>query len=991
MSSTIRKVEILNYINSENRQKYNHPIKEHNSKNNLFNAIILLNQYIKDKFQNVLIGEILEESKNIKLIEEAFILSTIMEVKNIIKPSIIFEYNLYIKEFENIEFNDFIIINTNENEWINYYFEKYLILNDIIKKTVDNSTCYYIQFCKHFMTDIKKIQKSFLLIDTELQHIELQKGDLHNNGQSVILLKFKSKDVYYKPKSLETEEFICSFVQKLNNLGLSKSMEIPSFITEKNRGWMEGVDYESPNSASKFYEFQGVNLCIFYFTNVKDLIADNIIVSKNFPNYYDLECIFQSTLKFNDDAPYEASSDSYKFLLTSVLSSNLLPEDSFYTENYQGLSYAGLSFVKGEIPIYTFENTNDKIVRILKNIKIENENYHLPKQEISTIEKTDNIIKGFKYAYNFFLSNKHVIVQQIKEILRDKKIKTRVLYRPTQVYSKLITESYLPQYLNSKEKRIELFNSLFNAENIIFNNINIIKSEIKQLKNGDIPTFYSYHNSKNLYDNLRKPIKDDFFNKSGLNLSLDKINLCSEKDLNRQINLIKLSFSIFEGYDKTENNIVKGLEYKIKADFENNISKEEINKVEKSINQILEKIENKSLKKDYPLDSYIDLVQTPRSTWDITSIPFGLFDGVDGYAFLYLNYFLVYNDSKILKKGVSFLNQGIKQFKNHFSYYKNISGFNKISLMNYPLSTFYVAEYYQENGVQIEELDEISLNLILNWIDEYYQSDMDFDVMGGGAGTILYLIKLYNRTNDTRALDSALKISDYLITNSTLLDNDTTCWLSTYGKSHTGFSHGSSGIAYAFASLSNVLDSKNKKRGPLLKQVNKALNFERNLFNTEERYWYFFRNFKENKIDKLPNHFWAYGSGAIAQSRILLQSIYLDPLFEEELNIAINNIKKYGFLGNFNYSSGVIGNIDLLNSYANLKNDKNLYQNIITYINEMYFELNKSNNSILACSPVGIVGNSIFWEMNGLFTGLAGVANTYLNVINYEKTKKLFQ
>lgn len=996
--SEVNNIGLLQYINCKQKErkeineKDDSLIKDFNTANNLYNAIILINYFVTDLFDSTLDLKALKKDsngENFNIIKQAFISNTIIEIKDIIKSSIIFEYNLYIKEIENISFNDFLLINTNEKEWINYYFIKYPALQEVIKRRVDNSIAFYVQFQKHFKKDIGRLQDLFSIKDTELINIELQKGDSHNNGQSVILLKFKTKDIYYKPRKLDNEEFIFSFVGKLNALGLSKSLEIPRSISGVDRGWMEGVRYEDTSNPCRFYENQGINLCIFYFINGKDLISDNIIVSKEFPNYFDLECIFQSTLNFNEQTPYEMSTDAYEFLTTSVLSSNLLPEDSFYTENYQGISISGLSYVNGAIPLYTFENKGSKINRILKNVQIKNKNHHLPQHEISVVEKTENIIKGFKYAYDFFINNKHEISKEIREVLEDKKLKTRILYRPTQIYSKIIDESYLPQYLNSNKKREELFNSLYNAESNFFNNTNIIKSEIKQLKNGDIPTFYSFHNSKSLYNNSGESINHMFFNKTGLDLTMYKLSLCSQADLNRQIELIELSFAIFEGYNKQGKAIVKGTDYKIKDKFENEYINSSENNIEKSITLILKKIKNKTLRKNYFIDSYIDLVQTPRSTWSITSIPFGLFDGIDGYAFFFLNYFLLYQDSNILRKGTDFLNQGLKQFKEHISYYKNVSGFNKVSLMNYPISTFYVAEYYMEKGVHIEELNSHSIELILDWIEGFYIFDNDFDIMGGGAGTILYLLKLYKRTSDKRVLNIAFKIANHLILNSKSTDNDTTCWVSSYGKAHTGFSHGSSGIAFALASLSNVSDD-DKKRNSFVKHVVKALNFERNLYDREKRYWYFFKNFNNEKVDKLPNHFWAYGSGAIAQSRILLKNIYTDTLLNKELDIAIENLKRNGFLGNLNYSSGAIGNVDMLNSYANLKNDKNLYQNIMVYFDEIYSEMANSNNSILACSPVGINGNSIFWEMNGLFTGLVGIGNTCLNILDYDKTVKLF-
>src|SRR5690554_2270148 len=101
--SEVNNIGLLQYINCKQKErkeineKDDSLIKDFNTANNLYNAIILINYFVTDLFDSTLDLKALKKDsngENFNIIKQAFISNTIIEIKDIIKSSIIFEYNL---------------------------------------------------------------------------------------------------------------------------------------------------------------------------------------------------------------------------------------------------------------------------------------------------------------------------------------------------------------------------------------------------------------------------------------------------------------------------------------------------------------------------------------------------------------------------------------------------------------------------------------------------------------------------------------------------------------------------------------------------------------------------------------------------------------------------------------------------------------------------------------------------------------------------------
>lgn len=90
-----------------------------------------------------------------------------------------------------------------------------------------------------------------------------------------------------------------------------------------------------------------------------------------------------------------------------------------------------------------------------------------------------------------------------------------------------------------------------------------------------------------------------------------------------------------------------------------------------------------------------------------------------------------------------------------------------------------------------------------------------------------------------------------------------------------------------------------------------------------------------------------------------------------------------------NYASGIMGNIDVLNTFYYKLNKKQKSDYLQNSVAECIQNKNPKREWAL---PALDKNNQCFVdEMYGLFTGISGIANTLIYLIDYDKTYKLFK
>ena len=121
---------------------------------------------------------------------------------------------------------------------------------------------------------------------------------------------------------------------------------------------------------------------------------------------------------------------------------------------------------------------------------------------------------------------------------------------------------------------------------------------------------------------------------------------------------------------------------------------------------------------------------------------------------------------------------------------------------------------------------------------------------------------------------------------------------------------------------------------------------------------------------------WAHGSAGIGLSRLLISDYFCDDLINQEIDIAINHIKKYSFNKNHCINDGIFGNLEVLYALSKKLKKASLQTNVLKYLNQMIVQKKESENWLC-----GKNDNSVL--LSGMFLGLSGIGYNLLRFADW--------
>ncbi|MFI6817204.1 type 2 lanthipeptide synthetase LanM family protein [Nonomuraea sp. NPDC050328] len=157
-----------------------------------------------------------------------------------------------------------------------------------------------------------------------LTRVDFGAGDSHRGGQSVILVHGEDGRVIYKPRSLAVDAALAGL---LTHLGLS-TMRVPAVVTRQEYGWAEHIEHRhcaDPAELRGFYRGMGHWLALMRLLGGSDLHAENLIAAGPNPVVVDCESLFTPVVKARPSGYGEAFDLAVELVDTSVMRTGLLP------------------------------------------------------------------------------------------------------------------------------------------------------------------------------------------------------------------------------------------------------------------------------------------------------------------------------------------------------------------------------------------------------------------------------------------------------------------------------------------------------------------------------------------------------------------------------------------------------------------------------------------------------------------------------------------
>jgi len=788
-----------------------------------------------------------------------------------------------------------------------------------------------------------------------IEVLKMDKGDFHNEGRAVSILTFSSgKERVYKPKSVRISETFYAFAERLNSLGLEVPLKgygiFPKQDSYGEYGWEEVVPHTpcaSLEDAQRYFLRAGMYMCLFYLLDGTDMHYENIIASGEYPFLIDLETLFHRTLK---SARKEAAQKTVEH---STLMTGFLPH-FFHNKKGKGIDISGLGREEEQAIIEVWENINTfEMALAFKEIELKESHLVTYKENfLCAKEYVETIVAGFQNMYTLFVKH-HALLEKEGWFSRFAECPIRIVLRPTRAYSKLLQQFYSPETLLHAETREKQLNFLNIHHPLTIFPQALKDAEKQSLLQGDVPSFYSFPSSSDLfYHNTL--IAKDCLEPDRLESILLHFQHLNDKDLNLQILFIRQAFLLKKTHFHSANSSSASTSPVLKSSF----SKEEILSL---TFQIAEKLkQNAFVNEDGSLGWISFEPQSSLEEYNLQPISDNLYSGKVGIALFFAALFALSEKACWKEDALNCLKpfQTTLREKNRpsLSVFLGIGGMTGVGGVLYGLQQM-------AKLLKHPELLEDAKTLLYDIERKYIESDKEYDLIFGCAGLILPLLTYYEETKDPEALRLAILCGEHLCKEAKEQEKGALAWDIPSGKPLLGLSHGISGIAFALLKLAKVTS-----HTPFIETARAALKYERIHFSKTHNNW----PHLHKDPDLAFNHCsWCHGATGIGIMRLETLPLLSDPDLHEEIEAALQTTLKSLHNGSLSLCCGTSGRLAFLRSVQKI-----LGKDINSSIHEGFSHvLHKVKNP----------QDSEEFFRPGFMQGVAGVGFALLSLLDHEK------
>lgn len=794
------------------------------------------------------------------------------------------------------------------------FFADYPALAEITPRMVEYWYDASLEFITRLNQDFSELNKTFGSLGPLIGFAN-QSGDSHNRGRSVMIAVFQTgARIVYKPHDIQVDARFQEFLSWLGEKGFDDPY-ILKVIPREGYGWTEFVSYRACAKASEvdgFYLRTGQLLSALHLLGATDMHSENLIARAAHPVAVDVETLLHPhVLQSNKPVAADtAQSLLQKEIYSSVIKTELLPKlkgdnprSSADTSGLGGQAKQATA-IKGR----TVTDMGTDQIRVVETTFTTGQTQNRPMvagQDKIPPLNGDLLVQGFDQGYRILMNNREELNERLEKF---RNVHIRAVPRNSSTYFGLLQDSYHPDVLGPAGGREEIFAGLEAVAKTLPLARKLIPSELTQLLEGDIPYFHTVPDSNDLTggDGLKIPAS---VAESGWSILQDKLKKWGPADLALQKSIIRGSMAGLMGFN----------EVKLSPFRPSQTSDQFLDAAVSVGDHLLE-----SAYRGHGSVSWLVLESKGRHELLNANVyqpaPAGadLYNGLSGIAF-FLHYLGNVTGDTRYRETVKQILPALERIPLNAN-----SAFNGAGSLLYLYSHLDLRERVQQLAARMN----------------VQQPDSVFDIVGGAAGVILALIAAKS--------DRARKFGDKLQLH-----------LESGGKLpiERGFSHGLSGMAYAFDQLANFT-GENRYRETALKT------FKRESALIENGNWTDPGYFKQNRGQHQAT--WCHGIPGIALGRLLTSNSDLHAEAQAALEALVDGSTNHGLC------HGSLGNADiLLEAGKRLPNGERWTQLAETLGKQTLAEINKTGWR--SAMPAG-------YEHPGLMTGLAGIGYGFLRL-----------
>ena len=719
-------------------------------------------------------------------------------------------------------------------------------------------------------------------------------GDTHRGGRSVATIRFEDgRKLVYKPRSLAVDGHFQELLGWVNRT-CGADFRTLALVVRDDYGWVEHVPHAPCTDAEqveRYYERLGGLLCLLHVLGATDFHCENLIAMADQPQLIDLEGFFHPVSR----AHGAESNESYD---SSVLRVGILPT-RFLVEDATLPEMGGIVDASGQLGIerLTLVQEGGSVSFGRERAPIA-AGHNVPFMEDgSPVElgeaQVGRLQEGFARMYRAILGNREGFAQQLA-MFRDDEV--RVLFRHTATYSHLLAESRHPTLMASQEATDEHFALLHRVVDEFRMAAHFVPFEIADLARGDVPQFTVRVDGRDLWCGDQARVVE-FFERSGYDAALRKLDLMSEDDLAQQQWMIAHAIGRHRNYSAPQSGVTQ-------SDPGGRPVRQRLVDIASSIGRYVAGQVNTTGGEAHWLVHKSAALDNTR--FQLVPALHDLHSGMPGEILFFQQLARVTGDEayEALRQGA------LRHLRRRLSDSGTFGAIRPLGLYTGWGGVIFMLARMKDADDGATCLAWASEILADPRIEALVCSDRGYGVTSGGAGFILACLELHYALPSARAIELAEMSAQHLLAHR-CKDAPGHAWKIESSRPLSGFAHGASGFAVAFASLHAVTGNRDYLDAAL-----GALEYESTLYLPLQRNWRDCRGYAEANPSQdaaSTATTWAHGAPGIGLARLALMELGLDTgEIRRDLDVALATTIAYGVgRGGHSLLAGAFGNVEL--------------------------------------------------------------------------------
>jgi type 2 lantibiotic biosynthesis protein LanM len=632
--------------------------------------------------------------------------------------------------------------------------------------------------------------------------IEGDLSDPHNGGRSVRILRFEDgARVVYKPKDLRLDVAWHGLVERLNRDGAPIELKAVRVVARDGYGWTEFIMHAGCGDADgcqRFFRRAGAWLALFHCFAGSDMHQENMIAAADHPVPIDLETLLQAAAE--EQGPREPAGEAFaaalEIIANSVVSIGLLPTFAKSPENTV-FAIGGMAPDWASRMKLTWSNINSDAMRPIKSKEAGDAIPNLPHVDGRYAELGDHVedvIAGFADYANFLLRRSR---DEHQGGLFDafSGFPVRRIVRPTRFYYMLL--------LRLRDHRSMGDGVAWSAQADFLARLSewesdsdplwpLQRAERMALLDLNVPYFVSPNDEGEISDATGISVRTQL--PPGLARARARLRSFDAQDIAWQIEVIKQNTS---AVSRSSGPVFEKRPL-LRARTDVTPAKE---RLVAEADRIADELARLAVRRGSSA-AWIGLDWLGDSeVWHLVPLGPDLYNGMSGIAVFLAAHTAVTGfkpSAELARAAVLHLRMKLKaRHSARTARSLGLGGCTGLGSVIYAMTV--MAKCLNDDDLLADARAAAEL-----FSEDLIAADKHLDVMGGSAGGILALLRLYRDTQSDDVLARATRCGDHLLAQPRVgpVGRRSWCPQGTGQDALNGMSHGAAGFAYALASLS---------------------------------------------------------------------------------------------------------------------------------------------------------------------------------------------